>query len=454
MNTQNQSNRQTELNKILEIIGKIAKMSAGGDYIFRGESQCYKKVTSNLYRKLETVRMLNLGVEIFQKQELEYAKRYGYTQKTDESKILTEIQHFGGKTNLIDFTTNLHIALFFACEKTHHEDGRVILQDKNGAIKDCIIKPCDSDPKSRVNIQKSIFIRPLEGFIEVDKEVIIPGYLKQPMLNYLKKTEIGISAEIIYPDLHGFVSTQDNRWNVYEEISTGIDYLKSGKETEIPEEKSKNQKAIQHFTKAIDNATQIQLTQAIVEGHINRGCAYFAEYELDNSAANLENAIADFSKAIELIQEVVNTNTSRSVELIQKFAEAYNRRGGAYLSKGKSEDAIADLNKAIELNSEFAEAYHNRGVVYFTKRKFILAIRDYTEAVQLKSDDSTVYYDRGVAWLHQQEWEKAKADLIIARGMAFSIVAAFQDSYENIENCEKLIGVKLPSNIVSLLTQP
>ena len=452
MRIQNQSDLKNASCTIEDIISEINEKIADGDYIFRGESQCHEKVTSNLYRKLEKVRMLNLGIETFQKQELEYVKRYGYTQKIDESKILTEIQHFGGKTNLIDFTTNPHIALFFACEKAHHEDGRIILQDKNGAIKDFIIKPCDPDPKSRVNVQKSIFIRPPEGFIEVDKEVIIPGSLKQTMLNYLTKAEIGISAETIYPDLHGFVSSQDNRWNVYEEIDKGNEYLRSGKEIETPEEKSKNQKAIQHFTKVIDNATQIQLAQAIVEAHIGRGCAYFAEYELDNSAANLENAIDDFSKAIELIQEIVNTNTSRSVELIQRFAEAYNRRGGAYLSKGNSKDAIADLNKAIELNSEFAEAYHNRGFAYFTKCEFILAIRDYTEAVQLKPDDSLVYYDRGVAWLHLRKWEKVRINLTHAKNLGVDIVKLFHGFYESLENCERIIGGKLPEDIAALLT--
>ncbi len=453
MSIQHQSNPQTELNKILEIIGKIAKMSADGDYIFRGESQCHKKVTSNLYRKLEKVRMLNFGVETFQKQELEYAKRYRYTQKTNESEILAEIQHFGGKTNLIDFTTNSHIALFFACEKVHHEDGRVILQDKNGTIKNCIIKPYDPDPKSRVNVQKSIFIRPPEGFIEADKKVVIPGSLKQPMLHYLKKIEINISAEIIYPDLHGFVSSQGNRWNVYEELDKGNEYLRSGRETEIPEEKSKNQKAIQHFTKAIDNATQIQLAQAITEAHLGRGCAYFAEYELDNSAANLENAIVDFSQAIELIQKVANANSSRSIELIQRFAEAYNRRGGAYLSKGNSEDAIADLSKAIELNSEFAEAYHNRGLAYFTKGTFILAIRDYTEAVQLKLDDPVIYYDKGIAWLHLRKWEKARINLTHAKNLEVDIVNLFHNFYESLANCEDVIGAELPIDIAAMLTQ-
>ena len=47
MSTPNQSNPQTELNKVLEIIGKIVKISADGDYIFRGESQCHPKISSN-----------------------------------------------------------------------------------------------------------------------------------------------------------------------------------------------------------------------------------------------------------------------------------------------------------------------------------------------------------------------------------------------------------------------
>ena len=141
MSIQNQSDCQNAPRTVEDIIRAIEEKTADDDYIFRGESRCHEVVSSGLYRKLEKVRMLNLGVEIFQKQELEYAKRYRYTQKTNESEILTEIQYFGGKTNLIDFTTNLHIALFFACEKFHHEDGRIILQDKNGEIKDRIINP-------------------------------------------------------------------------------------------------------------------------------------------------------------------------------------------------------------------------------------------------------------------------------------------------------------------------
>ena len=35
-----------------------------------------------------------------------------YTHEKVEFEILTELQHYGGYTNLIDFTTDSHIALF------------------------------------------------------------------------------------------------------------------------------------------------------------------------------------------------------------------------------------------------------------------------------------------------------------------------------------------------------
>ena len=44
-------------------------------------------------------------------------------EETKDFEILTEIQHYGGKTNLIDFTMDYFIALFFACDGRYDEDG-------------------------------------------------------------------------------------------------------------------------------------------------------------------------------------------------------------------------------------------------------------------------------------------------------------------------------------------
>jgi len=48
-------------------------------------------------------------------------------QRNDDFEILTKLQHYGGKTNLIAFTTDSFITLFFACDRYPKKNGRVIL---------------------------------------------------------------------------------------------------------------------------------------------------------------------------------------------------------------------------------------------------------------------------------------------------------------------------------------
>ncbi len=70
-------------------------------------------------------------------------------------EILTEIQHFGGATNLIDFTDDYLIALFFASVKGDGKDGRVVL---HWPETDTLVRP--KQTINRVVFQKSVFVRP------------------------------------------------------------------------------------------------------------------------------------------------------------------------------------------------------------------------------------------------------------------------------------------------------
>ena len=227
------STQKTELNRILEIIGKIRKISADGNYIYRGEPECYEKISSNLWRELDKLNLLDLDIEEVQKRELDEVKRY--SNKTDEFEILAELQHFDGKTNLIDFTTDCYIALFFAANGSPDKDGRVILQSKTGKIRDWIKEPQKPESRSRLAVQKSIFVRPPEGFIpndfiEPDEIIVIPKNLKHPIRDYIKK-EFDISTETIYHDIHGFIRSQGSRWNAYPELMEGGKSQDSGDET-------------------------------------------------------------------------------------------------------------------------------------------------------------------------------------------------------------------------------
>ncbi len=470
MSKQSQSDLKNAPCTVEDIIRTIEEKTADGDYIFRGESQCHEKISSNLYRKLEKTGLLELDVETVQNMELEYAKRYRYTPETDEFKILTEIQHFGGKTNLLDFTTYYPIALFFACNSFPFKDGKIILQSRNGKINDWIIEPCDPDPESRVGKQMSIFVRSPKGFIEADKEVIIPKVLKKCMLEYLEK-EFGISPETIYPDLHGFVSSQEDRWDIYEEISKGNDHLESGQEAEKHGKKIKNyQKAVEHFTNAIDNA--IQLDEGFADAYEGRGSAYLFIGELDGSNENLENTIEDFTEAIKYKSnnaaaynnrgrayfakgELENAiaDFSKAIELMPGFPEAYHYRGLACFLKGNFDDAIADLNEVICLNPDDAVAYHRRGIVYLRKGNFDSAILDLNKAIKMNPNDDLVYYSRGETWLHLKEWDKAKIDLTTAKKKGVDITAVFHNSYRDIAMFERRNDVKVPKDIVAMLTQ-
>lgn len=199
--------QETELNRILEIIGRIAETTADGDFIYRGEPQHYEQVSSSLWRECRKEFMSeDFDVEAIQNEMLERSK--DYTHEKDQFEILTELQHFGGYTNLIDFTTDSHIALFFACDGPRGKPGRIILLEITQEIKDSIKPP--RNPQNRIIAQKSIFVRPPKGFIESEQfaEVNIPESLKGPMLDHLQKQH-GISTQTVYNDLHGFIRNKD-----------------------------------------------------------------------------------------------------------------------------------------------------------------------------------------------------------------------------------------------------
>ena len=51
------------------------------------------------------------------------------------------------------------------------------------------------------------------------------------------------------------------------------------------------------------------------------------------------------------------------------------------------------------------------------------------------------------------EWEKAKADLHLARSMGVDTVAAFQHDYKSVAEFERKNDVKLPDDITAMLAQ-
>ena len=66
-----------------------------------------------------------------------------------------------------------------------------------------------------------------------------------------------------------------------------------------------------------------------------------------------------------------------------KDVVAYHNRGDAYGLKGDVDHAIADYTKAIEINPNYAPAYDSRGRAYTSKGDYVHAVADVTKAGEL-----------------------------------------------------------------------
>ena len=380
----NQPDHQDNLlSSVLEIIHKIAGKLADSTYIYRGEPERYPKICSSLYLEYQDIETNSFDIETVQMEILAQAKNY--TDEVNDFKILMDIQRYGGKTNLIEFTTDYLIALFFACNGSPDKDGRIILQ-KTEEIKDLIVYPWN--PQNHRNVQKIVFVRSPKGFIQPDASdiITIPQNLKQFILEYLQKAH-DISTKTIYNDLYGFVMSHSIHQSAYTEFCRGLTWYERGIDALVPEEKQNAfERTIMYYTEVL------VLNPSDANTYYNRGLTYFNIGEYDK-------ADLDYSKAIQLKPD---------------NSDAHSSRGLIYFNKGEYDKAIADYNIAIQLKSDNSDAYYNRGLFYFNKGEYDKAIADYNIAIQLKSDNSDAYYNRGLFYFNKGEYDKAIADYNIA----------------------------------------
>jgi tetratricopeptide (TPR) repeat protein len=98
-----------------------------------------------------------------------------------------------------------------------------------------------------------------------------------------------------------------------------------------------------------------------------------------------------------------------------KMAEAYNNRGNVYYNKSDYDEAISDFTKAIQLGNYLA--YFNRGNAYYLTKRYNEAINDYNEAIKINPNNSTAYNNRGAAYKAKGNFIKSKIDFVKARSL-------------------------------------
>lgn len=341
--------------EIENIRSEIVEKASDGIYIYRGEPKCYPEIRSTLYRyHWALIKLELLSIESAQELEVEKVKTYLRSAKKQDFEIASELQHYGGKSNFLDFTSDYNIAFYFACAKLygedgHDEDGRVVLLQLNEDTRSKYQIRWTQYPPNRAQTQKSLFVQPPDGFIcPTDKDVktvCIPKELKQWILIHLYKFQ-DISYETLFNDVYGYLKQSDLRT-------------------------SKEGSSAQEWTSA----------------DWDRWLSYF------NPVANLTG-----KKKQRWYEKTVQGHIAE-IEHSPYDATCYYNLAYYYGKEMRKDDcAIETFSKAILLKPYYPTAYINRGVSYARNNNLDRAIEDIFKVIQELPEDSRFYHFLGFAY--------------------------------------------------------
>ncbi|MDT8404918.1 tetratricopeptide repeat protein [Sulfuriflexus sp.] len=165
-------------------------------------------------------------------------------------------------------------------------------------------------------------------------------------------------------------------------------------------------------TQAIDDKTsryaadQILMLNKQIKQHPNKADLYLQRGKLNVRIRELDDAVADTSKALELDKTQV---------------EAWLWRGVAFGRQRKLDAAIDDLGIYLEHRPNDSHAYTKRGVRYIWKGDLVSAEKDLRRAIHLDATNAEAHDDLGVIVAQRGELKEA--------GQHFSTTVSIDPSY-------------------------
>ena len=471
-----------ELERIQGVMREVVRKASAreGTCVYRGEPECYRVVSSRLYRQCSDSANEAFDMGRVEQEMTENARRY--TTLADDGEILTEIQHFGGATNLIDFTDDYLVALFFASVEGDGNDGRVVLHWPESEI---MVTP--KQTINRVVSQKSVFVRPRRGFIVPDardETVVVPGDLKASVLSFLERFH-GISERTVYNDIHGFIRHQTPSRSRYAREFRGS--------------RERTRRDVRGDLKRCLAETLVDIRVVRMRhAHHQRAMVYESD---ENSlflitsfptTPDQPTTVHPFELSAEEVVFLFTYCIEENVGGL-RLASVYCGRGEAHLYQGATDLAIRDFDEALARDAEMAVAYHGRGNAYWQQGSADRAMADWEEALRLKPDLPTALIDRGnayragvaleeairdfdaaianmeigayrgltgvgdgqfyraVARCIQADWLGAKGDLEAARQEGVLVASSFRNIYGGVPEFEARYDVRVPSVVATML---
>lgn len=137
------------------------------------------------------------------------------------------------------------------------------------------------------------------------------------------------------------------------------------------------------------------------------------------------------------------SQTAAAGDQVQKSAGDSYRSAKAHAKAGKSDLAMADLDRAIALDPTMGAAYYDRALLQLKKRDVDRAIADYTQTIKLLPTFPPAYRERGSALIAKRDFKGAIADFDAAIKLKADYADAFDErgyAYRMLKDFDRAIA--------------
>ena len=318
-----------------------------------------------------------------------------YTADMSDLDVLSDIQHYGGATCLVDFSRNILTSIWFACSTDPDDNGflycynvtedmicndaltQVRGKDEERSIHEllaqtyketnvcsdvdtrfCLWEP--SKKNNRIFRQDSVFLFGIEPFKVEDHAIRVIGIKaewKQKILTAMKSI-FNISGSTVYSDYVGFASNA-NKTRPYRKI--GESTYTRGYANMI----QGNYWSAMEFLKLseVDAYKEAWDNRKLLELHFSLGVCYKGLGKQEETEYYRENALLEYSQVIKLAKAIITDKKIKNKNYYQhKVMRSYNARISLLYDLERYEDAIAEceaVKKEIEEKDGLLFDYNN-----------------------------------------------------------------------------------------------
>ena len=410
-----------------QLADKIADDKISGAYAFRGQANAAWKVESSAFRRLEkdgddTPDKKRI-ITYLQKDILEPARMNGYGikdgQKLSDLKLLAKLQHHGAATCLIDFTRELLVAMWFACqihkdENDAETDGKVFIVDINDLKTFLSLEREDLEHEDGIEAALNFGTRGRGSIPDIDQNIRHTSLLLSKQKNAPENTtSIGQTPSYWYWSPHSMNERilRQNSLFVFGEPGVLDEHLIG--EIQIRQEDKKN---------VLEELRTLGITRealfkdipgfAASHGHDQPISPRYESAEDYRQAGDVAYQKNELEKAQHFYTKAINIDPNPDNII------AYSNLAFAKVNMGDWESAISVSEKLIDMIPEDFAGYYLLGHVKFFQGDLEQAKVCFIKIIKIVPNAANPIFYLGKIFFRLNDAEAAKETLLKARDIA------------------------------------